>query len=39
MGVQGSKLWVQGSGFKVDMAAKRHKKHGNKFTGCLISMG
>jgi hypothetical protein len=24
---------------KVDMAAKRHKKHKNKISGFLISMG
>jgi len=29
---------VQGSKFKVDMAAKRHKKHKNKISGLVISI-
>jgi hypothetical protein len=29
----------QGSPFKVDMAAKRRKKHKNKISGLVISMG
>jgi len=29
---------VQGSTFKVDMAAKRHKKHKNKISWIVISM-